>query len=834
MDATVGIVVVSHSRPLARAAVALAGQMTPGAPVRVAVAAGLDEETLGTDAVAIGEAVTSVDGAAGVLVLMDLGSAVLSAELALELLDEETRRRVLLCPAPLVEGLVAAVVTAAGGAGLGEVATEARNGLAGKQSQLSEQSEQSEPYERSGTTPELSGPAIGQAPAESARFVITPAHGLHARPAARLVTRLREIEAQVEIRNATTGSVWVPALSLTRVTTLGVLAGHEVQVRATGAEALIALERIAALAASNFGEPTGPVDDLVSRQKPSASASAASPGIAIGPVHRATHAPRLDDPGPADVHHRTPELEKRALATAREAVRRHITGLEGLLARDEAEIFETHLALLDDPDLLGRTHARIGDGEPAARAWAATARETAGRFDGLADPYLAARAADVRAVGEQVLAQLLPPIDPVEETLSGPGILVVEDLTAAQAATLDGNVTRGVVMAAGSPSGHAAILIRARGIPAVAGAGAFVHQLPDGTVVALDGTTGELVIDPSDNAQQDFRARAETARRNGEVALRQTHSPAVTRDGVRIAVGANASTPAEATAARARGADLIGLVRTEFLFLSRDTPPDVDEQEAAYLDLADAFGGERITLRTLDVGGDKPLGYLPMPVEANPFLGVRGLRLGLRRPAILTEQLRAIVRVARQTPVGVMFPMVSTLDELRSARRLLDEVVGARAPVGLRVGIMVEVPAAALKAASLAPYVDFLSIGTNDLTQYTLAAERGNDDVATLGDPFDPAVLKLIRATCDGAAGRAEVAVCGEFAADVRAVPLLAGLGVTELSVTPRSVPDIKQAIRTTDLGESRELASEALEQPSAEAVREVLRRRLAPGPRQK
>ncbi|GAA3595058.1 phosphoenolpyruvate--protein phosphotransferase [Kineosporia mesophila] len=819
MNSTVGIVVVSHSRPLARAAVALAGQMTPGAPVRVAVAAGLDEETLGTDAVAISEAVTSVDGPAGVLVLMDLGSAVLSAELARELLDEGTRRRVLLCPAPLVEGLVAAVVTAAGGAGLGEVAAEARNGLAGKESQLS------------GAPGRPETPAISEVPAALARFVVTPAHGLHARPAARLVTRLRGIEAQVEIRNATTGSAWVPALSLTRLTTLGVLAGHEIQARATGAGAQIALERIGSLAAGNFGEPTGPAVDPAGRQEPSAHASAASPGIAIGPVHRATPAPRLDDPGLVDVLTRTPELEQRALATALEAVRHQITGLKGLLTRDEAEIFETHLALLDDPALLDQTRARIGDGRPAAPAWAATARETADRFDDLTDAYLAARAADVRAVGEQVLAHLLPP---VEETFSGPGILLVEDLTPAQAATLDGNITHGVVMAAGSPSGHAAILIRARGIPAVAGVGAFVHQLPEGTVVALDGTTGELVIDPGADTRQDFLDRAETTRRNGEVTLRQAHSPAVTRDGVRITVGANASTPAEATAARARGADLISLVRTEFLFLSRDTPPDVDEQEAAYLDLADAFGGERITLRTLDVGGDKPLGYLPMPVEANPFLGVRGLRLGLRRPAILTDQLRAIVRVARQTPVSVMFPMVSTLGELRAARELLDEVVGPRAPVGLRVGIMVEVPAAALKAAVLAPYADFLSIGTNDLTQYTLAAERGNDDVAALGDPFDPAVLQLIRATCDGAAGRAEVAVCGEFAADVRAVPLLVGLGVRELSVTPRSVPDIKQAIRATGLGDSRELAARAREQPCADTVREVLRSRPSSGSNQK
>ncbi len=872
----IGIVVVSHSRALARAAVALAEEMTPGRPVAIAVAAGLDEETLGTDAVAISEALTEVDGEDGVLVLMDLGSAVLSAELALELVDEETRERVLLCSAPLVEGLVAAVVTAASGADRFAVADEARNGLAGKQSQLAD-------AEEVGGAETLSAePSPSQEPA-TLRFTVTPAHGLHARPAALLVSELRDLDAQVEIRNVTTDSAWVSAASLSRIAILGAQSGHEVEARATGKAAATALELLKALAERNFDEPrtstapnpaptgngtsdippsgtdraltTEPTPSIPTSEIASAPAQAASPdlstsgitpapttrptpsvptsetnalpaspGIAIGPVRQGTQGPTLDATELTSVPKQTPELEKQALEAALATVRLTTQTLRDQLPHDEAAIFDAHLSLLEDPALLQEAHERITNGESAAQAWATVARQTALEFADLTDEYLAARATDVRAVGEQVLAELL---NKHTQNRHQTGILVVPDLTPAQAATLDPGTTPGVVMAFGSPTGHASILTRARGIPAVVAAGAHVLELAEGTVVALDGSTGELVVDPGEEVQAGFAQRAENARKTTETALRTAHEPAVTRDGFRVLVGANASTPAEATAARAMGADLIGLVRTEFLFLNRETAPDVDEQESAYLDLADAFGGERITLRTLDVGGDKPLGYLPMPAEANPFLGVRGLRLGLSRTGLLTDQLRAIVRVARQTPVSVMFPMVSTLDELLAARSLLDSVLdGKGIPLGLQIGIMVEVPAAALKAAALAPHVDFFSIGTNDLTQYTLAAERGNDAVAALGDPFDPAVLQLIRATSNGAAGQAEVAVCGEMAADVRAAPLLAGLGVTELSVTPRAVPDIKHTVRQTGLGESRELAAQALLTASAGAVRDLLSRR--------
>jgi phosphocarrier protein FPr len=278
---------------------------------------------------------------------------------------------------------------------------------------------------------------------------------------------------------------------------------------------------------------------------------------------------------------------------------------------------------------------------------------------------------------------------------------------------------------------------------------------------------------------------------------------------------------ADAAAAVQNGADLAGLVRTEFLFLGRDDAPSVDEQEAAYRSVSGALAGRPAVFRTLDVGGDKPLSYVDQPAEANPFLGLRGLRLALARPQLLRDQLTALCRVAAEHPVSVMFPMVTHLAELLAAREILD---GVGPPAGLDVGMMIEVPAAALKAAAFVPHVDFFSIGTNDLTQYTLAAERGNDSVAAGADPLDPAVLRLIDAVCRAVAGQnVRVAVCGEMAADPVAVPLLVGIGVDELSVAPYSVPQTKQTVRGLTAYRCRELASRALSLPAAADVRELV-----------
>jgi phosphocarrier protein FPr len=378
-------------------------------------------------------------------------------------------------------------------------------------------------------------------------------------------------------------------------------------------------------------------------------------------------------------------------------------------------------------------------------------------------------------------------------------------------------------VAGGSPTAHSAILLRARGVPAVVAAGPAVLDVADGTPIVVDGAAGELVVDPAPEVLAAFRERAAAQAERESQARGQAAAPAVTRDGVSVLVGANVGSPADAAQAAASGADLVGLLRTEFLFLGRAEAPDVDEQEAAYREVAAALGGRRITLRTLDVGGDKPLPYLPLPAEANPFLGMRGIRLAEGFPGLLADQLLAAVRVAHETPMSVMFPMVATLDELVAARRALDAAIaadGRGTPPGLQVGIMVEVPATALKAAAFVPHVDFFSIGTNDLTQYALAAERGNPAVAALADPLDPGVLRLVDAVCRAAGEQALVAVCGEAAADPLAAELLVGLGVRELSTAPPAVPATKQTVRELDASQAAQRAAEALTADGPAAVR--------------
>ena len=806
---SVGLVVVSHSRALARAAVALAQEMLHGKQIRINVAAGLDETTFGTDAAAIVDAITAADHGDGVVVLMDLGSAVLSAELACELLDDDVRERVRLCPAPLVEGLVVAAVAASGGASVDEVAAEAAGALAGKIGHL--------------------GPAPVSAVADepdgvdevSGAFVVANPHGLHARPAARLVQEVRRRDARARIRNRSTDSGWVDAGSLSKLATLGVRCGNEVEVRVSGSQAAETLDHVLALAGRNFDESLTAATPIA---EPVAHAPiGAGPGLGIGPARSARLA-KIEVP---DVPAEEPAVEWRRLSKAIAAVRRTISQLRTRTAREvgeaEAAIFDAHQLLLDDDALLTAVRERIDGAMSAPAAWSAAIGDLAAEFADVPDPYLQARAEDVRAVGEQVLRAML---GTATTTSTLAGVLIAADLTPAEAAELNPKQVSAVLLAFGSPHAHNVILLRAKGIPVIVGAGPTVLAIPDGTVLAVDGARGEFVVDPPPDVRQDFAARVAALAQRQSDAMARASEPAVTRDGVTVGVGANIGSVDDARAAASQGADFAGLVRTEFLFLGRQDAPDVEEQFAVYRKIAESLDGRRITLRTLDVGGDKPLEFLPTAAEMNPFLGVRGIRLSLAHPELLADQLLAMVRVAEQAPISVMFPMVSTLDELFAGRRLLDEAIarnGRGRPAGLKVGMMVEVPAAALKTAAFARHVDFFSIGTNDLTQYALAADRNNDAVATIGDTFDPGLLALIRATCQGAARRATVSVCGEFAADERAVALLLGMGVDSLSVTPPAIPATKEAARAVDSGEARLLAEEVLSMDGAAAVRERL-----------
>ena len=820
----VGIVIVSHSHRIAEGVAELAREMG-GPDVRLETAGGLalPDHPIGTDAVLVMEAVDRAWSDDGVLVLMDLGSAVLSAEMALDLMPPERRSKVLLCEAPIVEGAVAAAVTAKLGSTLERVAREARGGLAGKIAHLG--GDAGSPS-ADATSPEPSGDHV------TFRLTVDAPHGLHARPAARLVQTASSFDARVTVFDVTNGRGPADAASLNGVATLGATMGHELEITASGAQSGEAADAIRALAARNFDDrpdpeapPERPVVDAPARVggERTLRGHAASLGIAIGPARhfRTPHLPRPEAAG------RGAEHELGALDAALDAARDAIAGQRAAVAARagaaEAEIFDAHLLLLRDEALLEPARRDIETGgSSAARAWYDVVERTAAGWDALDDEYLRARAADVRSVGGQVLAGLLG-IPVPRPTLDAPGVLVAPDLSPADTAALDPAVVLGIATAEGGPSSHAAVLARSIGIPAVVGVGEPLMAVAEATAIAIDGASGLVYVEPDRTSIGRLSAARDQLDARIRAANAVAHEPARTVDGTVIEVSANIGSSEDAVAAVSAGADGVGLFRTELLFMGRSTMPDDLEQETAYRQAAEALGGRPLTIRTLDVGADKPLPYLEQPAEANPFLGVRGIRLGLERPELFGTQLGAILRVAQDHPVRLMFPMVATIEELRAAKAALDRIGGR--PPSLEVGVMIEVPAAALLASRLAREVDFFSIGTNDLTQYTMAADRGNARVSALGDAMHPAVLRLIEEVVGAAEARGcWVGVCGELAGDPEATPLLLGLGVRELSMGAPAIGLVKQAVRSTDLDAARALAAAALGCATAAEVRRSLR----------
>jgi phosphoenolpyruvate-protein phosphotransferase/dihydroxyacetone kinase phosphotransfer subunit len=775
----IGIVVVSHSRALADAAVGLASEMVAAdnRPV-IAVAAGLDETTFGTDAAAVAEAIGTADGPDGVLVLLDLGSAVLSAEMALEFVDPETAGRVKLSSAPLVEGLVAAVVTASTGASLEAVAAEAGRGLAGKQDHLGEAAPE-EPAEVS----------AGQLTLEVALRI---EHGLHARPAAKLVGVVGQFDALVTIRDLETDRGPVDASSLSRVATLNAQQNHRLEFAASGPQASEALEAIRALADRDF-------DDVPPSTEVVQGTSGSGLDVAVGPAAVMDAEVDLADYVAGD-------NERERLEQALRQAEQQLNDLRDKAPADQAGIFGAQAGLLRDPAVL----QVVAGGTNAAVAWRKALDELAASFDGLDDAYQRERAQDVRSVRDRVLRALTGAPEAADPPPGG--ILVVRELDAATAAAVDASAVAGVAVRAAGTTGHGVIVARSRGIPLITGIGDVV--VADGVMVGFDARSGSFVVEPD---RQAFATTIRERQDERDAALRAVDEPATTIDGRTIPVMVNVGSVQDAR--DARGADGSGLVRTEVLFGDRRTAPTAAEQATAYREIAAALGGKPITIRTWDVGGDKPLRFLPQDAEANPFLGDRGIRTFRHRPELLKTQLEAIREVAAETPVQVMFPMVTTAEEVAWALQQL----GPR-PDGLKVGIMVEVPAAALRIETLAAGLDFVSIGTNDLTQYTTAADRTNTAVAPLADGLDPAVLRLIDRVVRQVPLGVHVAVCGDLASEPPAATLLVGLGVQELSAVGPQVAAVKAKLRQISAVDAAMAAATALTLDSAAAVRQRLK----------
>ena len=679
-------------------------------------------------------------------------------------------------------------------------------------------------------------PEAGTVTVTSEAIVIPNASGLHARPAAVLANLAKSFASTITLQM---GDRQANARSITAIMALDVPQGAKVQVVARGLDARAAVEKLARVLADGCGdEGCVPAPAPATTTAPRLSAPpprrqptdpnlligvAASPGLAVGEVFQVRRM-EIDvaEPG-AGV-----DAERRRLAAALAAAHGQLAALRAQLHAKadpaKAAIFAAHEELISDPDLLEIAESAIAKGKSAGFAWKKAVATHADRLAALRNELLAQRANDLRDVGQRVLS-LLTGVDVRPPAYPPNSVLVAEDLTPSDTAALDRSRVAGICTTRGGATSHVAILARSLGIPALAGVDPAVLEVPDGTVVILDANDGTLRLHASSaDVAVIRRAQERSELRRRENAARALE-PAITLDGRRIEVLANIGGLEDATRIAALGGEGVGLLRSEFLFLERRDAPTEEEQFETYKAIAEALGpGRPLIIRTLDVGGDKPLAYLPIPKEDNPFLGERGVRVGLDRPEILRTQLRAILRAAAFGKVSVMFPMIATLNELRDVKAMLGEEAASLGVPPVAAGIMVEVPATAIMAAQFAREANFFSIGTNDLTQYTLAMDRGHPKLARQVDGLTPAVLRLIAHTVRGAQplGR-RIGVCGAIASDPGAVPILLGIGVDELSVSLPAIPAVKAQIRGLRLDECQRLAERALAAESAQEVRALV-----------
>ena len=665
----------------------------------------------------------------------------------------------------------------------------------------------------------------------SGPLTVSNPSGLHARPSAVLTSRAKQFAADVRLRR---GQDEVNARSVVGIMGLEIAHGDRIEIVASGSDADEAVRALSQLVLEGLGEagaaPPGNTAAVVNVARPVEpddpnvlAGVSASHGIAVGNVVQVRHEQLRVVENANDVR-----AERQALDTALEHAKAELDALHARLQKEgaggKAGIFAAHRELLDDPDLLKIAGDAVSHGKSAAFGWQLAFTRHADRLAGLKNELLAARANDLRDVGRRVL-QKLTGVENQPVSYEADSILVAEELTPSDTASLNRSRVLGLCTTLGGASSHVAILARSLDLPLVVGVDPRVLDLANGTPVILDGSKGTLRINPTTSEIARIRQRQEKLSRERQVQHAQAHEPATTADGHRVAIEANIGGLADAQQALTLGADGVGLFRSEFLFLHRATAPTDEEQRTAYAEVARALGRDRrLVIRTLDVGGDKPLSYLPLPREDNPFLGERGVRVMLNRPELLRAQLRAILLAAREGSVAVMFPMIASIDEWRAVRDVLESERQKLDAPRIEAGIMIEVPSAALMADQFAAEVDFFSIGTNDLTQYTLAMDRGHPRLAAQVDGLSPAVLRLIDQTARAARqhGR-RTAVCGGIAGDPQAVPLLVGLGIDELSVTVPAIPVVKAQIRQLRLEECRALAQAALACGTAAQVRALV-----------
>ncbi len=674
-------------------------------------------------------------------------------------------------------------------------------------------------------------------------------HGLHARPATQLVKLVKSLGVEVFAENLDENSALVKVNSIARLIGLGVCFGHRIRFTIRDPDAKKHLDTLLREVANGLGDDTAPLPDKPDSSTLSSSSPPPSPDT---PPSQADKPASSSEPGPGDTIKGLCGAPGMAIGTAfvqhdivfhyeefssnnEEQILRlekAVTAVKYLISErikasekdDARQIAEMHIALLDDPALVDDSCELIRQNKSAEWSWHTTYEKIANAQEKNPDPLMAERAADFRDVGSQVLSILTG--QEIESNETEPHILICHELPASKVPMLDPQITLAVVTAAGGVTSHAAILARSTGIPLLVGCGNRVLSIANGTqlIINCDEQLARLV----ENDEEITQARQEKQRQDdaSEAAYQHCHEPAITTDGVQMEVVANITNSSQVKSALEYGAEGIGLYRSEFVYMEYGQEPTIEQQTMEYQQALQQLKGRPLVVRTLDVGGDKPLPYIPIAKEENPFLGVRGARLSLLHPEILQRQLQALLTAAASTEgtksnLKIMFPMICDISEWRQLRTLIHTVAADHPDVHFELGMMIEVPSAALLADTFAPELDFFSIGTNDLTQYTMAIDRGHPTLSGMADPIHPAVLRLIKMTVDAAnQHKAWVGVCGELAADLLGAIVLTGLGVKELSMSVKSIPQAKAHIRKVSLAQSKAMAEAALKAESAQAVR--------------
>jgi phosphocarrier protein FPr/phosphocarrier protein len=659
---------------------------------------------------------------------------------------------------------------------------------------------------------------------EVLRKVTVPlVHGIHARPAARLADLAKSHDAELFL---SWGQRKANAKSPVALMSLGVVKGTEITLSARGRDADAVVAAVAALIESGMGEkeaeshaapaPTPEPAKAVWLEPGVVAGVRAAPGLALGVAVRLAVAEiAVVEAGQGAAY------ESRQFDEALGSVRALLTAASKGHG-PQAAIMAAHLAFLDDPELAEAAKSAIAAGKSAAFAWRHAVGQQIALLRGLSDPRFVERIADLTDIERQVLTAL--GCAPAEEAVPLPdhAVLLADDLLPSQLVGLDAAKLAGIATVRGGPTSHVAILAASMNIPALVACGPAIEEIAAGSRLLLDADQGRLTVDPAVDLVTATEAKLADRAARRAAAQAFAHQTCHTKDGVRVEIAANLGSVADAEKAVAAGAEGCGLLRTEFLFLERQSPPDEAEQAEVYGAIAKVLDGRPLVIRTLDIGGDKPAAYLPIPEEENPALGLRGVRVSLWKPDLFEIQLRAILKSVPAAQCRIMLPMIASLSEFREARSLMERIKAELKIEGkIEFGIMVETPAAAITADILAEEADFLSVGTNDLSQYTLAMDRGNASMAAQIDAMHPAVLRLIeKAAAGGALHGRWTGVCGGLASDLAAVPILIGLGVRELSATANQVADIKALVSEMSLEECQALAKRALAAKSPAEVR--------------